>query len=369
MKPISLMCPISTSTGYGITSFNIFKGLQSAGYDPLLYAIGNSTTDSEENKALLVKSMNRAKTEFNQHSPCLKIWHQFDLAGRIGSGKFGALVFFETNKMNPVEIVMLNNTDVVFVASHWAKKVLEENGINSDIVVSPLAVDHNIFSPIKSIDLNDTAEKDQEYIFMNIGKWEVRKGHDVLVEAFNAAFEPTDNVRLRMMNHNPFLTTEQNAVWAKMYKNSKLGDKIDIVDRVSSHAEVASLINASDCGVFPARAEGWNNEIPEFMACNKPIITTNYSAHTEYCNSENSYLIEIDNLCEAKDDHFFRAGLGQWADLGEKQVDQLVEHMRFVYKNNVRDNQSGVKTAKTLTWANTAKILGDSLYADSIQET
>jgi hypothetical protein len=40
-------------------------------------------------------------------------------------------------------------------------------------------------------------------VFLNVGKWEYRKGHDVLLEAFNKAFEPTDNVRLVMNCHNP----------------------------------------------------------------------------------------------------------------------------------------------------------------------
>lgn len=362
MKTISLTCPISTHTGYGITSFNIFKAFPSVGYDPLIFPIGSASVESEESKTLIETSAKRAKTEFKKNDPCLKIWHQFDLSARVGSGTYGALVFFEIDKMNPVEVNMMNNVDITFVASGWAKNILESEGVTSKIVVSPLAVDSKVFYPSKTINL-ENPENPEKYVFMNIGKWEIRKGHDILVEAFNAAFTKEDNVELRMMNHNPFLTVEENGVWAQMYKDSKLGDKITILDRVGTHADVANIINQADCGIFPARAEGWNNEIPEFMACNKPVITTNYSAHTQYCNEGNAYLIDIDAKTQARDDHFFRNGVGEWADLGEKQVDQLVEHMRFVYKNNIRENPNGVQTAGELSWQNTAQILGDSLHA------
>jgi hypothetical protein len=45
-----------------------------------------------------------------------------------------------------------------------------------------------------------------------MGKWEVRKGHDILVELFNDAFMSTDDVELWMCNHNPFYTKEENEI-------------------------------------------------------------------------------------------------------------------------------------------------------------
>ena len=67
---------------------------------------------------------------------------------------------------------------------------------------------------------------------------------------------------------------------------------------------------------------------------NKPVIATNYSAHTEYLTPENSYLVEIDNLTEAKDDKFFD-GFGKWAHLEDRQYEQMIEQMRYVYKNGL----------------------------------
>ena len=124
---------------------------------------------------------------------------------------------------------------------------------------------------------------------------------------------------------------------------------------------VAKLIALSDCGIFPARAEGWNNEVPEFFAINKPVILTNYSAHTEYANKENSYLIDIDELTEAKDDKFFN-GFGNWAKFSDKQIEHTIEYMRDVYKNKIRTNPKGLEKAKSLTWSNTANMIISKLF-------
>ena len=254
---------------------------------------------------------------------------------------------------------MINNLDAVFVASNWGKQVLLENNITTKIVVSPLAANTSVFNKALYDQKND-----DKYIFINIGKWEIRKGHDFLVEAFNAAFTENDNVELWMLNHNFFLSNAENKIWCDLYTQSKLGNKIKIFPRQNTHQDLAKIISLADCGIFPARAEGWNNEILEVMAMDKPVITTNYSAHTEYCTKENSYLIDIDSLCSAKDNKFFN-GFGQWAHLGQKQLDQTVDYMRLVYSNNIRNNQNGLETAQSYSWNNTAKIIGDELYADS----
>ena len=79
-----------------------------------------------------------------------------------------------------------------------------------------------------------------------------------------------------------------------------------------------------DVGVFPVRAEGWNLELLELLSCGKHVITTDYSGHTEFINNSNSRIIEIDKLETAQDGVWFH-GTGEWAELGSRQKDQLIE--------------------------------------------
>ena len=97
------------------------------------------------------------------------------------------------------------------------------------------------------------------------------------------------------------------------------------------------------------------------MALNKPIITTNYSAHTEYCTADNAYLINIDGLTQAEDGKFFD-GSGNWADLGQKQMEQTVEHMRKVYNEGIKTNSAGLETVQKYTWENTASIIKTEMF-------
>lgn len=356
-KKLNLNCAIG-KTGYGITSHNIFKSLSKFDLEISLFLMSNQVElNGESEKDIIQKCVNNC-ANFDHLSPCLKIWHQFDLATRVGSGDYYSFPFFEVDKLKPLERVHLNSCDGIFVASRWGKKILQDNGVTSKIYVAPLAVDLDIFKHPPKIKV------DNSYIFFHIGKWEIRKGHDFLIRAFNEAFEKTDNVELWLLPHNMFLTKEEEQKWHNMVQFSKLADKIRIFDRVPTQHHLADFIFHGDCGVYLSRAEGWNNEILESMALNKPIIATNYSAHTEYCTPENSYLVNISETEVANDGKWFH-GEGSWAKLGQQQLDESIEYMRFVYKNNIRTNPNGLNTAKNYTWDKTAGIIHETLLRNN----
>lgn len=353
MNNLNFVAPISNQTGYGITSTNILKCLCSQGVDISLFPMqGGVSVDHASDHQLIQGLLQKTTHTWNPEAPCLKIWHPHDLATRVGKGKYGALIFFELDRLRVTETPMVNRLDVVFVSSQWAIDVMKQSGITTKMIKAPLAVDTKIFKDHGQ----PVTFKNNTYKFINIGKWEIRKGHDFLIEAFNNAFTKEDNVELYMINQNPFLSAQENQIWANTYKNSKLGEKVNILPRVNTHTDLAKVIRDMDCGFFPARAEGWNNEILEVMALNKPVITTNYSAHTEYCNEHNSFLIDINGLTNADDGKFFN-NEGQWADLGQMQMEQTVEHLRKVYKDSIKSNPSGLETVKKYTWENTASII------------
>ena len=357
---INLMAPINP-LGYGVVGLNITKAISSI-HKTSLFPIGEVEVTSQED-ADAVKLCLQNREEFDAKAPCLRIWHQFSMAEQIGNGLRCGFPIFELDAFNDTELHHLNSLDKVFVCSQWAKDVVCDNLYNSykrldlkdNVHVVPLGVDLSIFKHSQNSNNENTR-------FINIGKWEYRKGHDVLVEAFNKAFEPEDNVELYMMNHNPFLNKEQEREWVDLYKTSKLGDKINILPRVSTHSQVAEIMSQMDCGVFPSRAEGWNLEAIEMLAMGKELIITDYSAHTEFCNETNSKLIPVDKKESAYDGIWFH-GQGEWAEIGEEQIDSMVEHMRAVHTSNKDINTHGIETAKSLSWDNSAKILSQHIFS------
>ena len=346
---INLIAPIN-NLGYGVAGYNFLKGLYTIDPSVTLYPVAQPEPVGDQE---IIATCINNQINYEKDRPCVKIWHQHDLQSRVGKGKYFGFPIFELTDFSSHEFVSLNHCDEIMVCSHWAKNVVLNN-LNIDneqVHVVPLGVDSSIFKP-SAINARSTT------VFFNCGKWEKRKGHDIVVECFNSAFEHTDDVELWMMCDNPFIG-DMNGKWSDLYKSSKLSSKIRILPRQKTHQDVWEVMSLTDCGVFPSRAEGWNLEILEMMGAGKHVITTNYSAHTEFCNNENSHLIQIENLETAYDGLFFNGKCGMWAEIADNQKEQLISYMRNIHKKKqskeLEINFSGIETAEKFSWENSVK--------------
>jgi len=349
---INLQGPIN-NLGYGVATFNICLALARAGCKVSLFPVLDKLDiDGPER---FHQFLSNARF-FDKNAPSIKIWHQHDMSCFAGRGKCVGFPIFELDTFTPLEKHHLAIPDRLFVCSDWAKETVEKSNtrVNSTDVI-PLGVDTSIFSP-GPMNSGPT-------IFFNIGKWEFRKGHDVLIRAFNEEFGQDENVKLMLCCTNPFLNQHQTAQWTNKISGNK---NIHLVPRLKTQNDIADLIRTCDCGVFPARAEGWNLEALETLSCGRHLITTDYSAHKMYANYINSSLITIDELEPAYDNIWgvFR-GQGNWAKLGDFQFDTLRQHMRDIHEikqaGKLELNQAGIDTANRMTWDNTAQKIMEVL--------
>lgn len=358
---IKLIAPIN-NLGYGVAGYNIYKELFKLHPSTALYPISKPEFLDE----CIEAGMENRVHAIHSHQPSVKIWHQNDVHTHVGKGKHIGFPIFELTEFNEEEKISMMQCDKLFVCSEWAKNVLynQKGWTCPPVHVVPLGVDSELFKPCSS--------GRTETIFFNCGKWEKRKGHDVLLECFNAAFQDSDNVELWMMCDNPFIGG-MNEQWKSLYKNSPLSSKIRLIPRQQSHKDVYNIMRQTDCGVFPARAEGWNLELLEMMACGKSVIATDYSAHTEFCNKDNCHLIEINKLERAYDGVFFSGEYGEWASFDQESKDQLIQHLRTVHQTKQTygnyslgthqgtANVAGIQTAKKFTWKNSVQELLNGL--------
>ena len=325
---INLSCPVN-QLGYGVTGLNIAKSLHELKHSIALYVIGDIEVPEDYHEDIKQMIANSRMPDWN--APSIRIWHQHDMAQFVGNGDKYGFPIFELDNFMDLEIHHLSYLDYWFVTSEWAKSVMVEqlkpirgeDEVKEKTSVIPLGVDRSIF--------RESVSHRKETIFYNCGKWEIRKGHDVLIKAFNEAFNEDDEVELWMMCDNPFYSEEENFKWERLYRTSKLGEKVRIIPRQKSQQEVYNIMSQTDCGVFPSRGEGWNLELLEMMSSGKSVIATNYSSHTEFCNSDNCMLVEVPEKEEAMDGKWFR-GQGKWAKIDEKQVTELAEEMRKVHE-------------------------------------
>lgn len=348
----------ANTLGYGIATLNILKSLVDKGVEVSFFPIGGIDDVPESFISYVLNS--RAKTHVaNNKTPTMRIAQQLDMNDWVGNGRRYALSFFELDRFTPEERKSLGNADVIFAPSQWAKSILlrDDELSAKPIGVIPMGVDRNIFSS-KINEIPRFHVGNEVTTFINVGKAEVRKGHDFLLRAFNAAFEPSDSVRMIMVFNNPFIG-KNNHDWEKWYRSTKMGSHFYFKNRLPNQAKLATIINVADAGFFPYRSEGWNLDLLECLSVGLPVIATDYSGPTEYLSSSNSYLIDVDMMEDAKDGVFFQGGKGLWAKLGDKQLAQTVVYLKKIHRDKQLgippSNEDGIATAKRFSWENTAQ--------------
>ena len=83
-KKINVSCPLN-DLGYGIASKNIVRSLDKSA-DVSVFPIG-PTGLSSQSEVSLFSGLVEKQFSFDADSPCLKIWHENQMAERIGRGR------------------------------------------------------------------------------------------------------------------------------------------------------------------------------------------------------------------------------------------------------------------------------------------
>jgi glycosyltransferase involved in cell wall biosynthesis len=363
------------SMSYGIVGRQLLKALTKIGYKVALWplpSVQNIDAPPEEH-ALIHECLNNQRT-YDGAAPSIRLWHQYDLAQHVGHGTHIGFPIFELNKFKGVESHNFDQLEHLFVCTKWAKQmIINDCELYEDTThVINLGIDPAFHPGVKPLDIPQIPEG--ATIFLNVGKWEVRKGHLELIKTFNEAFIDGENVCLVLHCKNIFNDLAEEKEWCDYAMLSRLGQQgriIIIQDRFQRESDVARLMARADCGVFPSRAEGWNMPLSEMMAMGKMVIATNYSAHTEYCNEDNCLLIEPTTLEVADDGKWFHSNNpdwgtapGEWMELGATQLTQLNNLMRYVhYKKELNQiqNPRAILDMQKYTWENTAIQIRDVL--------
>jgi glycosyltransferase involved in cell wall biosynthesis len=327
---------ITPSTSYGLVTLGLIQELQLMGEKVTIHPYNQNP----EINGFVIQPNEKF---YDYNAPCLMIDHQYRMQSSLGKGKRVGYTFFEMDSLTEFEVHQLNSLHALVVASFWAKEVAKKSGVEIPIHVVPLAFNPDIFKP------ENTTRKDK-CVFLSIGKWEVRKDQDGIVEAFSKAFT-NEPVELCLSMDNPFLDQQFLEVKKLNYRH-KLKDKLTIIPRLPEQRQVARLINDSCCFVSHSKAEGACLPIIESLACGKFVISPKFSGETEFV--KNGCLItEHDGIEPASDGKWFGVNAdinqGNWCKPSEES---LIENLRCVYekwKSGVFENADGLDHAKNFT--------------------
>ncbi len=349
MPDVNFIAPFCR-TGYGITGAYLLRAMIELNADVSFFPLG------QVDRSILpfpkLESALAAQDRFNAAAVSVRLSQQFDLALHVGAGPRIGFPIFELDHFDSRSLHHLKSQDRLLVCSEWARGVLLQNGIwKMPVDIVPLGVDRAVFhEKLPAGTSTDTQ-------FLSVGKLEARKGQLELLRAFEAAFSPSDPVRLTLICANPFVTDKEMESLCKPFRNSRMARRITLVTKpYATQSEVARVMAASDCGVFVSRAEGWNLEALEMLSCGREVIATDYSAHTQFLNSGNARLIEIDGVERAHAD-----SPGAWAAWQPRQHEALVHALRAVHETRRNGplpmHEPGVETAKQFSWTSAARQL------------
>jgi hypothetical protein len=348
---LSLVAPHSR-TGYGVTGAHLLRALQARGVPVAFFPMGPVDASLTDNPAL--RDALDAQARFDADAPSVRLSQQFDLALHAGRGPRVGFPIFESVRFTARELHHLRQQDALLVCTPWAREVCHANGLGDvPVHVVPLGVDRDVFHEHVT-----PARRWDETVFLQVGKLEPRKGQHELLRAFEAAFTTADAVRLVLACHNPFQSRDAFEAALVPFRTSPLARRITLMPtELATSRDVAALMASADCGVFPARAEGWNLEALEMLSMGKRVIATHTTGHTAYLTAANATLLALG----APEPATAGQMLGTWGSWGNAQHEQLVEALRATHvarqQGPLPVNAAGIATASAHSWAASADAL------------
>ena len=230
-------------------------------------------------------------------------------------GRRIAYTVWESTKYPDDWIGPLSRADEIWIPSKWGRDVLIDNGLPAErIHVVPEGVDPILFNP--DIAPTEALKSFNGFKFLNIGRYEERKGTAKLIKCFDRAFGSNDEAVLVLAcdnQHDPDFNI------GKILRDLEL-------------------------------------QHPERIAFIPPVIATGYSGPTEFLGdtaySIDFRLTDIDiPYFDASDSNY-----GQWADPDE---DHLIALMREVYAEREAAKRRGLQGSnhviENFSWDHAAK--------------
>ena len=387
MKPsFVISCPIDTYSGYGARSRDLVKAIiETNKYDVkiLPQRWGNTSWGFIEDHL----EWNFLK-EFILTTPQLpsqpEIWAQITIPNEfqpVGKYNIGITAGMETTAVKGEWVEGCNRMNLVITSSEFAKKTFElmdyeiknQQGqtqgrlkLTTPIEVLFEGANTNIYKVIDTpCSLDIQIKEDFAYLF--VGHWmqgefgEDRKNVGLLIKAFYETF--------KNKSKKPALILKASGGVSSYMDRDELLKKIEIIKKTVvanslpniyllhgefTDEEMNELYNHSKVKAMVSltKGEGFGRPLLEFSLVKKPIMTTNWSAHTEFLNSEFTTLMngELKNLHPSVlNDWFVKEA--QWFNVNPMEVNHYLKDIFENYKkyqNNA--NRQAYKSKTEFSW-------------------
>lgn len=256
-----------------------------------------------------------------------------------------AIIPWETTTVPMSWIGKINSFDALFVPCKQNIEDFRNSGVTVPIELIHWGIDPAKFYPIQR-------PESKIFTFGTLGALSLRKGTDVLIQAFKEAFPTEKDVKLickTSFNNYPFNVKD---------------DRVEVqMTPVTNEELMTSFYKRVDCFVFPTRGEGFGLTPLEAMATGIPAIVTGWSGPKEYMTPEVGWTIDHTMVpATSFTDIVYREECGNWAEPSKEHLKQL---MRYAYEHREEVKEKGAKAAeyvkKNWLWSDKVKMFQEAL--------
>jgi glycosyltransferase involved in cell wall biosynthesis len=312
--------PINTYTGFGLHATQIVADLLKAKFDVKVTPYGTDEKFSKiprKIRSRFVYEENNSGWELVLSSPGYR-----PVKGR----KTVLFTMWESTELPRGAANFLNQAEALIVPCQWNVEVFRRSGVTIPIFQVPLGINTKLFrfSP---------PPLDGPCIFGTAGRTAVggvRKGMDIVLQAFLAAFPTEEDVKL----------------YIKGFPDCDLPDIADprviVTKEYLSPSEMARWYESITCFVSGARGEGWGLMQHQALATGRPLISIEYGGVKEFFHDRVGYPANY-RLLPAQG-HY--ANCGEWA---EPDLESLIQRLRQVHADRDKALALGKKGAEEVS--------------------
>lgn len=208
----------------------------------------------------------------------------------------GLYTFFETDRLQISWAQKANEFDFIIVPSRHNAQTLINSGVTTPILVAGPPCDRGIYD--RTYPLFDIQNAEGRTVFYNICQLSSKKGIDVLLRAYYAAFAAMpDDVLLVLKTYVNMADRSNDAEIVKQYiENIRQRCRIPVQNYppvlplvyTMEDEEIHALHERGDAYVCSSRAEGWGIPVFDALAHGNTVISHNQSGLADFISKENS---------------------------------------------------------------------------------
>jgi glycosyltransferase involved in cell wall biosynthesis len=287
--PLCWLGPLWEVSGYADEGRAYLIALEDAGYE-----VSAFTADAYAPAEVTERQRNAVARAVGRPLPAHEFVLVHHLPGggvpRNANGPSVARTMFETDSVPSSWLGQLAAFDEVWVPTQWNATTFARSGVPADrLHVLPETIDAELFTPAAE---PLSLEAPRQFVFLTNFDFTDRKGWDVLLDAWCAAFDEDEDVCLVLKCLG--LHVPEHDLRGRIEAHVAGRPCAPIVLRTDTLpvADLPRLYAAADAFVLASRGEGWGRPYMEAMAMGLPTIGTRFSGNLAFMTDDNSYLVE-----------------------------------------------------------------------------